>query len=78
MEAIYATRAEGGGGGGLGERGRASFFEDGPLVKFMYLVFTRMTYESHRRQLRFLFLCLFDVFPAIINSLVSWFNPTLL
>ena len=45
-------------------------FEDVPLVEFMYLVFTRMPGESHRRRLRSLLLCLCDVFRALINSLV--------
>ena len=38
MEVIYATWGEGVGGG--------SFFEDVPLVEFMYLVFTHMPGES--------------------------------
>ena len=33
-------------------------------------VFARMPGESYRRQIRFLLLCLFDVFRALINSLV--------
>ena len=36
----------------------------------MYLVFTRMPSESYRRRVRSLLLCLCDVFPALINSLV--------
>ena len=44
--------------------------EDVPLVEFMYLVFTRMPGESYRRRLGSLFLCLCDVFRALINSLV--------
>ena len=40
-----------GGGGG-------SFFEDLPLVEFMYLVFTRMPSESYRRRLTSLMLYL--------------------
>ena len=47
--------------------------EDVPLVEFMYLVFTRMSGEHHRRRLKSLLLCLCDVFQAIINSLVCWF-----
>ena len=43
--------------------------EDVPLVEFMYLVFTRMTGESYGRRLRFLLLCLCDVYLALINSL---------
>ena len=39
----------------------------------MYLVFTRMPGESHRRRLRSLLLYLCDVFRALINSLVCWF-----
>ena len=44
--------------------------EDVPLVEFTYLVFTRMPCESYRRRLRSLLLCLCDVFPALITSLV--------
>ena len=47
--------------------------DDVPLVEFMCLVFTRMPGESYRRRLRSLFLCLCDVFRALINSLVCWF-----
>ena len=43
--------------------------ENVPLVGFMYLLFTRMPGESHRRRLRSL-LCLCDFFRALINSLV--------
>ena len=39
----------------------------------MYLVFTRMPGESYRKQLGSLLLCLSDVFPLLINSLVGWF-----
>ena len=49
------------------------WFEDVPLVEFMYLVFTRMPGESYRRRLRSLLLCLCDVFRTLINSLVCWF-----
>ena len=44
-----------------------------PLVEFMYLVFTRMPGESHRRWRRSLLLCLYDVSRALINSFVFWF-----
>ena len=44
--------------------------KDVPLVRFMYLVFTRMPGESNYKQLRSL-LCLCDVFRALVNSLVS-------
>ena len=44
--------------------------EDVSLVEFMYLVFTRMTGDSYRMQLRSLLLYLCDVFRARINSLV--------
>ena len=44
-------------------------FMDVPLVECMYLVFTRMPGESYRRRLRSL-LCLYDVFRALVNSLV--------
>ena len=50
----------GGGGGG------ASFFEDTPLVEFMYLVFTRMPGASYHRGLRSLLLC----FGSLINPTV--------
>ena len=37
----------------------------------MYLiVFTRMPVESYRRRLMSLLLCLCDIFPALISSLV--------
>ena len=36
--------------------------EDGLLVEFMYLVFTRLPGESYRRRLRSLLLCLCDVY----------------
>ena len=51
---------------------RADFIdlEDVPLVDFiMYLAFTRMPGETCSRRLRS-FLCLCDVFRALINSLV--------
>ena len=38
-----------------------------PLVEFMYLVFTRMPGDIYCRSL---FLCLCDVFRALINSLI--------
>ena len=43
--------------------------KDVPLVQFMYFVFTRMPGESYCRRLRS-WLCLRDVFRALINSLV--------
>ena len=49
-------------------------FEDVPLVKFMYPVFTRIPGESYHRWLRSLLLCLCDVFQVLINSLVCWFS----
>ena len=52
------------GGGGI-------LFEDVLVVEFMYLVFTRMPGMSYRRRLGSLLLCLYDVFRALINSLVS-------
>ena len=48
--------------------GVAPFFEDVPLVEFMYLVFTRMPGESYRRRLRSLLLCLCYVYGALIKS----------
>ena len=44
--------------------------EDVLLVKFTYLVFTRMPGESYRRRFRSLLLCLCYVFRALVNSLV--------
>ena len=44
--------------------------EDAPLVKYMYLVFTRLPGESYRRRLRSLLLYLCYVFRALINFLV--------
>ena len=41
------------------------YIEDVALAEFMYLVFTRMPGESYCRPLRFLLLCLCDVFRAI-------------
>ena len=49
-------------------------FEDIPLVKFMYPVFTRIPDESYHWRLRSLLLCLCDVFQVLINSLVCWFS----
>ena len=49
-----------------------SFFEDLPLVEFMYSVFTRMPGESYRRRLRSLLVYLYYVLRALINSLVCW------
>ena len=45
-----------------------------PLVKFMYLVFTRVPGESYCRRLRSLLLYLCYVFRALLNSLVCWFR----
>ena len=50
--------------------------KDVPVVQFMYLVFTRMPGESYRRPLRS-WLCLRDVFRALINSLVCWKSMSL-
>ena len=41
------------------------------LVELMYFVFTCMPGKSNWRQLRFLLLCLCDIFQALINSLVK-------
>ena len=49
----------------------ASFFEDVPLVEFMYLIFTCMPGESYCRQLSSLLLSLCYVVQAQINSLVG-------
>ena len=49
--------------------------KDVHLVKFMYLVFTRMPGENHRRRLRSLLLCLCNDFRALINSVVCWHQP---
>ena len=48
----------------------ASFFEDVPLVEFVYLVFTHMPGESYRWRLRSLLLYLYYVFRALITSIV--------
>ena len=48
----------------------ASFFEDVPLVEFMYHVFTRMPGESYRRRIRSLLLSLYYVLRALVNSLL--------
>ena len=45
------------------------FFEDVPVAKFMYLVFTRMPSESYRRRLKSLS-CLCDVFPVCLLVLL--------
>ena len=37
-------------------------------------IFTRMPGESYRQRLRSLLLCLFDVFRALVNSVVCRFN----
>ena len=43
-------------------------------MEFMHHVFTRMPGESYRKRLRFLSLCLCDVFfQALINSFVCRF-----
>ena len=42
-------------------------------TEFMHLVFTGMPGESYCRQLRSFLLCLYDIFWALINSLVCWF-----
>ena len=55
---------------GRGRGWGASFLEDVPLVEFIYLVFTHMPGESYYRRLRSLWLCLCNVFRALINSLV--------
>ena len=52
---------------------RCYCFEDGLLVEFMDLVFTRMAGESHRRWLGSLFLYLCYVYRTLINYLVRWF-----
>ena len=43
------------------------------LVEFIYLVFTGILSENHRRRFGPLLLCLCEVFWALINSLVCWF-----
>ena len=49
--------------------------EDVPVVKFMYLVFTRMLGESFHRQFRSLLLCLSDIFQALINPFLLLILP---
>ena len=44
--------------------------EDVPLVKFVYLVFTRMLGKSYHGRLRSLLFRLCDVFRAMLDSLV--------
>ena len=57
----------------LGKRAKfETKFVDVPLVEFMYLVFTRMPYESYRRRLWSLLLYLCYVFRALIYPLVCW------
>ena len=46
------------------------YFEDVPLVEFMYLVFTCIVGESYRRRPRSSLLYLRYVFRALINALV--------
>ena len=46
-------------------------FEDVPLVKFMYPVFTHMPDESYHRRLRSLLLCLCDIFQVLIIPLFA-------
>ena len=43
-------------------------FEDVPLVKLMYLVFTRMPGESYRGRLRSLLLYVCYIFRALISE----------
>ena len=47
----------------------ASFFEDVPLVEFVYLEFTCMPGESYRRRLRSLLLYLCYVFRVLTDDL---------
>ena len=54
----------------------SSFYEDVPLVEFMYLVFTHMPGESYCRRLRSFLLYLCYTFCALINSLVCWLWET--
>ena len=51
----------------------SKYFEDVPLVEFMYLVFPRIPDKSYRRRFMSFLLCLRDVFRALINSLVCRF-----
>ena len=45
-----------------------SFYENVPLVEFIYLI--HMLGESYRRRLGSFFICSSDFFRALINSLV--------
>ena len=54
------------------------WFEDVPLLEFMYLAFIRMQGESYRRRLRSLLLYLWYVFRALINHLVCSLRSLLL
>ena len=49
------------------------YCEDIPLVEFMFLAFTCMPGESYCRWLWPLLLYLYDIFQALIKSLVCWF-----
>ena len=71
---VHTSVAECAWNGGYIRHLGAFFFEDVPPVEFIYLVFTHMPGESYCRRLRSLFLCLNDVFRALIDLLVCWFN----
>ena len=46
-------------------------YEDVPLVKSVYIVFSCISDESYRRRLKsLLFMCLWDVFRALIKFFV--------
>ena len=49
-------------------------YTDWPVVELIYLVFTRMPGESHRRRFSSLLFCACDVLRAVIISL-CWFCP---
>ena len=56
---------------GFDSEGVKNCSQDIPLVKFIYLVFTRIAGDTYRRRLRSLLSCLCDVFRALINSPVG-------
>ena len=50
------------------------YFDDVPLVEFIYTLYLHACQVSYHGRLRSLLLCLCDVFQALINSLVCWFG----
>ena len=50
------------------------YFDDVPLVEFIYTLYLHACQVSYHGRLRSLLLCLTAVFQALINSLVCWFG----